>query len=266
MYDQELAGLELSVRTLEQHVRDLRAAISKENATIPKALALLSACEKQERNLQHIASNMPQCPAVTREDCHNRDQQRSTSVSASVVGGSLGGDLRSSTHGLHRGPSGQLAPSNPAAGSAAPADLVRKKKEVPRRYVTEGELAGVASYMKGRLTVEKVKAAVDEVASHAETNWRLVHGAKNANSKGLTAAERKRGNELLHGVANKEGVKGQHFFLESDLKDGTALKLDKTGKSLLTVLRHLGRLTEVRCSVEGMTVVVFVLLPPPGQL
>lgn len=46
-------------------------------------------------------------------------------------------------------------------------------------------------------------------------------------------------------VQNKDGVKGQYFFLESDLKDGTALKLDKTGKSLLTVLRHLGRLTEV---------------------
>lgn len=137
-------------------MRDLRAAISKENATIPKvnplcansvdqqevmrlshgpdstclaravtrimwhglqALALLSVCEKQERNLQHIASNMPQCPAVTHEDCHHRDQQRSTSVSASFEGGSLSGDLRSSTNALHRGPSGQLAPSNPAAGA-----------------------------------------------------------------------------------------------------------------------------------------------------
>lgn len=31
-----LLALQLSVRTLEQHVRDLRAAVSKENAAIPK--------------------------------------------------------------------------------------------------------------------------------------------------------------------------------------------------------------------------------------
>lgn len=42
------------------------------------------------------------------------------------------------------------------AGTAGTAGILKKKKEVPCRYVTEGELAGVASYMKGRLTVEKV--------------------------------------------------------------------------------------------------------------
>lgn len=46
-------------------------------------------------------------------------------------------------------------------------------------------------------------------------------------------------------MQNKEGIKGRHWFLESDLKDGITLKLDKTSKSILTVLRHLGRLQEV---------------------
>jgi hypothetical protein len=31
-----------------------------------------------------------------------------------------------------------------------------------------------------------------------------------------------------------EGVKGKHFFLEADIK-GPALKLDNTGKAILTV-------------------------------
>lgn len=48
---------------------------------------------------------------------------------------------------------------------------------------------------------------------------------------------------LLQG---KEGIRGKHWFMESDLKGGATLKLDKTGKAILTVLRHLGRLTEVR--------------------
>lgn len=35
-------------------------------------------------------------------------------------------------------------------------------------------------------------------------------------------------------IATMEGVKGKHFFLEADIK-GPALKLDNTGKAILTV-------------------------------
>ncbi len=47
-------------------------------------------------------------------------------------------------------------------------------------------------------------------------------------------------------VQGKEGIRGRHWFLESDLKGGATLKMDKTGKAILTVLRHLGRLIEVK--------------------
>lgn len=43
-----------------------------------------------------------------------------------------------------------------------------------------------------------------------------------------------------------EEVKGCFWILERDCRNGTALKMDKTGKAILTILRHLGRLTEVR--------------------
>jgi hypothetical protein len=57
----------------------------------------------------------------------------------------------------------------------------------------------------------------------------------------------------MHGydvVQNRDGVKGRHWFLETDLKDGLAIKLDKTGKSVLSLLRHLNRLTEVCSSLR----------------
>jgi hypothetical protein len=44
----------------------------------------------------------------------------------------------------------------------------------------------------------------------------------------------------------KEAAKGRFWFLESDLRAGAAVKMDKTGKSMLMLLRHLGRLQEVR--------------------
>jgi hypothetical protein len=44
----------------------------------------------------------------------------------------------------------------------------------------------------------------------------------------------------------KEAAKGRFWFVESDLRAGAAVKMDKTGKSMLMLLRHLGRLQEVR--------------------
>jgi hypothetical protein len=44
----------------------------------------------------------------------------------------------------------------------------------------------------------------------------------------------------------REGVRGNYWFTETDLRNGVALRPDKTGKGLLMVLRHLGRISEVR--------------------
>ena len=41
----------------------------------------------------------------------------------------------------------------------------------------------------------------------------------------------------LRDIATTEAVKGKHFFLESDIK-GPHLKLDNTGKAILTVSEH----------------------------
>ena len=50
---------------------------------------------------------------------------------------------------------------------------------------------------------------------------------------------------VLSHVQGKEGLKGRHWFMEADMKQTHTLRPDKTGKALLTVLRHLGRLHEV---------------------
>jgi len=42
---------------------------------------------------------------------------------------------------------------------------------------------------------------------------------------------------------NKEGVKGRYWFMDADVREGALT--GKTGKTILTILRHLGRLHEV---------------------
>ena len=53
-------------------------------------------------------------------------------------------------------------------------------------------------------------------------------------------------------MQNKEGVKGHYFFMEDDMKRAAGvLRMDKSGKILLTILRHLGRLQEVQTSCSS---------------
>jgi hypothetical protein len=52
------------------------------------------------------------------------------------------------------------------------------------------------------------------------------------------------------GAQGKEGVKGRHWFTEPDLKAGACLRPDKTGRALITVLRHLGRIQEARPALQ----------------
>lgn len=58
------------------------------------------------------------------------------------------------------------APTAAAPKAAAPKAAASKAaagRSLPRRYVTQAEMAGLSSYVRGRLTQEKVNAALDEV-------------------------------------------------------------------------------------------------------
>ncbi len=58
----------------------------------------------------------------------------------------------------------------------------------------------------------------------------------------------------------KEGVRGRWWFMESDCRNGQHIKLDRTGRAVLTALRSLGRLQEVRLTVQGERELIYVLV------
>lgn len=81
------------------------------------------------------------------------------------------------------------------------AQNLKTKKRVgnPRQYVSQDELDSVSSYMKGRLTIERINKAVDEMASRAESNSKLLEVAR---SKGgtVTSEERRHAMEVLYKI------------------------------------------------------------------
>lgn len=46
------------------------------------------------------------------------------------------------------------------------------------RYITAAELASASSYMRGRLTADRINAAIDEMAVLAEANVAMVAAAR----------------------------------------------------------------------------------------
>ncbi|MCO5581566.1 hypothetical protein L7F22_035454 [Adiantum nelumboides] len=99
--------------------------------------------------------------------------------------------------------------------------------------------------MQGRLTLEKINAAIDEMATFAETNARLLAAPQKKVLVFILIRYSIPAIQELRDFAAFDNVKGKHFFFESDMK-GSALKMDNTRKAILTVLRHLGRILDVR--------------------
>ncbi|KAG5565507.1 hypothetical protein RHGRI_001410 [Rhododendron griersonianum] len=136
-----------------------------------------------------------------------------------------------------------------------PALLPKEKKgraSAPLWFIASDELDSLSSYMRGRLTLDKVNAVINEMSTYAEANAQLITAPRKKLSDNMfdKALE-------LREIGSTEAVKGKHFFLETDIK-GPSLKLDNTGKAILTVLRHLGRIRETRIGHHR----VYILLKP----
>lgn len=124
--------------------------------------------------------------------------------------------------------------------------------------ITQDELDSVSPYMKGRLTVERINSALRELSTHAAKNADMIAAVKKNKTSGI---DRKHAKWLLHAISRNPSLKDKRYFvLESDLRQGKSLKMDNSSKSILTILRHLGRISECRIQADGQTHVVYACL------
>ncbi|WOH09342.1 hypothetical protein DCAR_0728799 [Daucus carota subsp. sativus] len=226
----DLSAIDSLVKAMELQVHQIKDRLREEKEAIPKAKKLIEASLQQQRKLQMMSAYVPSNPPE-RISTNNHEPR-------TIVQPENKQDI----------PFISLNYEEPPA-------LPKEKKgrgPPPLWYITADELNSLSSYMKGRLTLEKVNAAISDMATYAEANSQLVTAPR----KKLTEATLDRAMELRD-IAGTDAVKGKHFFLETDIK-GPSFKLDNTGKAILTVLRHLGRITESRIGHHR----VIVLLKP----
>ncbi|CAN1792497.1 Spindle and kinetochore-associated protein 1 homolog [Linum perenne] len=206
----DLSAVDTALKAMELQVQEIKARVREETEAIPKAKKLIDGSLRQQKKLQamsaYVPAHFPERPAMS-----NFDSSRSVPL------------VSSDQQPSYRSP---IVEEEPVA-------LPKEKKSrapPPLWHITSDELDSLSSYMRGRLTLDKINAAINDMAAYAEANAHLV-----------TAPKKKE----LRDIAMTEAAKGKHFFLETDIK-GPTLKLDNSGKAILTVLRHLGRITETR--------------------
>lgn len=99
----------------------------------------------------------------------------------------------------------------------------------------------IIRYIKKRMAYEQVNTGVDELHRILEEKYKIMSMPRS--KLGTQAMKRF---EAFRNAEN-EDTAGQHFFTDDDIRQmGQKLKLDSNGKSILTMLRHCGRLKESR--------------------
>uniref|UniRef100_A0A671FF63 SKA complex subunit 1 n=1 Tax=Rhinolophus ferrumequinum TaxID=59479 RepID=A0A671FF63_RHIFE len=95
-------------------------------------------------------------------------------------------------------------------------------------------------YMKCRLTYCQINDVIKEINKAVLSKYKILHQPK----KSMSSVAR----NLYHRFIDEEtkDTRGRHFIVEADIKEFTALKLDKRFHMILNILRHCRRLSEVR--------------------
>ncbi|CAM8910975.1 unnamed protein product [Rhodiola kirilowii] len=224
----DLSAIDTSLTAMELQVQAIKDRLREESDVFPKAKKLIEASLKQQKKLQTMSSYVPSTlPRRMNTEEYSRCSKPEDYIHDINFGFSR---LEEEAASLPKEKKGRPSP--------------------PIRYITIEELESVPPYMKGRLTLEKINSAINDMAAYAEANAQLISAPK----KKMTESIWERALELRD-IAKNEGLKGKYFFLENDIK-GPTLKLDNTGKSILTVLRHLGRISETR--IRHHRVIIFL--------
>uniref|UniRef100_A0A5F5PYC0 SKA complex subunit 1 n=1 Tax=Equus caballus TaxID=9796 RepID=A0A5F5PYC0_HORSE len=95
-------------------------------------------------------------------------------------------------------------------------------------------------YMKSRLTYCQINDVIKEINKAVVSKYKILHQPK----KSMNSVTR----NLYHRFIDEEtkDTKGHYFIVEADIKEFTALKVDKRFHVILNILRHCRRLSEVR--------------------
>jgi len=138
-------------------------------------------------------------------------------------------------------PTAQAAVSSQATNSGNSGPGKSRLNVTQVTCLTLQEFSSIPKYMKGRATYDTLNTAVEELNAAIKDKYTFI-GKNFANIKDLSQKKRYK---VLKSQETKD-TKGLYFVTSDDLKKTTVLKSEQNRRNLLTILRHVGKLREVR--------------------
>ncbi|XP_033634535.1 spindle and kinetochore-associated protein 1-like [Asterias rubens] len=232
---QQLSGINRELCVLESVVGQMRELIQYEKDQFQRTKTLKAHIEEMCRHVQHIETHIPdRLPGRENRTSNSNTTSNSRPPLKSVEDNQRPGS-GSSGHqmGTKKDDKGHQGGKN-------------KKICLPSmEFMTVDEFDAVPKYMKGRLTYESINAAVDLINTTVSTRYSLLQ--KPQKTLGKTAMKKVR---QLKEQENKD-TKGLFFFTDDDFKGSSNGRFLTTSRSIFTILRHCGRLREIRST--GLT-------------
>ncbi|XP_055925688.1 spindle and kinetochore-associated protein 1-like [Argiope bruennichi] len=199
-------SLNVEIRDLKEQFKELRDIIKSGNEKVVQLQNLVKKLEKLKNRLDHMEENFP---AIFKS-------------SVPVVQKEINGN------------------ANVKSTKNDPA-LAKNKRSVERmKFVTVQEFENVPKYLKGRFKYEQVNKFVEEFNHALEGKYKLLFMSR----KELKPPQLKIW-QKLKSQENAE-TKGLFFCTTEDLKDYGNIKLDKASLNIMTILRHCGKVKEIR--------------------
>eukprot|EP00842_Homolaphlyctis_polyrhiza_P004244 jgi/Hompol1/4820/HPOL_003904-RA len=229
---------------VEALTAQLEAFMAGETATLQRARrAVLPPLQQQESLLSKMLALMP--PSVFPTQTQQLAQQQPTGVNGPSDRNGSPPDLDVDVENRQDPRHDSSSSSSPSASDPAP----QKSDSKPPRslqLLTELEASRIPQYIT-RMTCDKINLAVAELNKLIEDKYTVLKMPQPKMNK----LQRSLFWEHKQLASMTPETKGHVFVTEKDLKDKegwtkSTFKFDAVGRSVIAVLRHLGRIREVR--------------------
>ncbi|XP_022091277.1 spindle and kinetochore-associated protein 1-like [Acanthaster planci] len=236
----QLVAIHTELCLVESLIGQMRDLVDLEKQHLQRAQVLKSKMEDQAEHIQYIESHIP-------DRLPGRDLKAFTAVQSKSRAPLEVVENNKGNHGNHGTQRKPCSKDNDVIK-----DAKKKKASIPTmEFVTVEEFEGVPKYMKGRLNYETINTAVEIINIAIRTRYSLLQKPRNTLSEMSLKKVRQ-----LREQENKD-TKGVYFFTEEDFKSSSNGRCSTTARSIFTILRHCGRLREIRSS--GLTRYALVL-------
>lgn len=212
--DSVLRSLDKELLEIESSLSSFQAHLEKEKKLLEQGEAMQDVAQKFKERLEHIASNLPShLPGVEK-------------ISQRVV-------LKEEV----------------ATENVKKPRKTRKAKDLSSEdgfefpklaYLTVEEFDQIPKYIKGRTSYDQVNNAIDEIHKVITAKYKILRLPRSAMGEPVMKKYK------AFKEAEIPDIEGEYFFIDDDLKTYSQMKMDSTGRAILTMLRHCGRLREVR--------------------